>query len=1138
MISKVELPEEVFVWTPHGDLVVPAARDLALVAPTTDRRVDVRELGVRLFEAVFSGGLRQALGDAEARARAQARAGVRIVLRLPPERPELMALPWELMLDAVQGVPMASRRSTPVVREIYRSTRVSEVQMPRELTVLAVVAQVVGLPEVSAARELEAIRRSFSSAEILRGATPSALRRRLKEGPPVHVVHFIGHGTPEGLLLESEDARPAPVFGADELGGLLHGMTQAGPDAESHLRFVVLNACHGAAVGATGAFASLADGLVGQGVAAVVAMQWAIPDDIAVRFADTLYARLAGGDRLEAAVADARAGMGGGVHAACPALYLARTYGVPPGGEAAPTFLHLEPDVSLVGRDAEVTRVMECVGRERSLRAAGPMVCVVTGPPGAGKTALVTHAAHRLGDRFGFARLQLDLGGDFLASDPSRPLVEVLRLVGQPETPSNAGEQHRRLTETLRDRAVLLVLDNVTAARPVEYLLTALGPACAVIVTTQMSLDWRGDVRVLPLAPLGPAEATELFRRTGQLHSVDGADAGLVAQVTSACDGLPLALVVAGRQIAEQTVSLAELAAELGSRPLDLLPQVEAVFSVAYGRLEEAERRCYRALAAAPGSSASPETTATMLHVSVSRARRSLHVLVGRRLVQRTGDGRFQELELLRAHALQVSRTGEVPRRQRAAVVHLAAESARRMLAVDGLPSAARPSADLVLPGGMEPGESRGAFARRTAALDWFESEREPLLAAVQIAAARGWSDLAVQMAVSISPFLSRRSYWLDWQTVAERAAAVAQAAGIDDPELTLSLAHVRYSFGRKAEARALFQRAMTRFQEQDDALGQAAVCALLASLQASQDEPDLALETCARGLALVAAAAPDAGFPRSPVRVEGDLLATQGNVLRGTGRLEEAMGPADAARDRHRRAGDLRAAAQDDLLSANISQALGRAEEAQRLASRGVELARELDDVPLLAEGLRILSYAYGRQGRWAEAVLVCEEGVDLLRRRSADRWALAVERTALALAATGAGRGLDRGLPIVEETIGDFRDMGDGAGEAWGLQIRCRALAQGDRYVEAVEAGERALGLLEALDAPAGLADACLVLGHAHARRGHWGQAAARFRQAAELRTGLSAAARREALDLLAEAEGRLRAEGRGVDGLDVPL
>lgn len=97
------------------------------------------------------------------------------------------------------------------------------------------------------------------------------------------------------LLLEEEDGLARPM-GAEGLAVL---------SGDSGISLAVLNAYETGAR-ASGPFAGIAPALVRAGLPAVVAMQAPMPDASATRFSRTLYAALADGLSLDAAVTEGR----------------------------------------------------------------------------------------------------------------------------------------------------------------------------------------------------------------------------------------------------------------------------------------------------------------------------------------------------------------------------------------------------------------------------------------------------------------------------------------------------------------------------------------------------------------------------------------------------------------------------------------------------------------------------------------------------------------------------------------------------------------------------------------------------------------------------------------------------------------
>lgn len=268
-----------------------------------------REAGAHLFEALFQAGVSKRFERSLGRLSGKDE-GLRVLIEVDPERPETAAiqdLPWECLYDPETGDFLALSRKTPVARSLrVPRERRSALAQEKRLRILALSASPTGYPPLDLERERQNLEKAWKGPIVpLRKTDREEIHRTFRE-TPTHVLHYMGHGTfdratGEGtLLLEGKDGRALPVSGralAEELKRF--------PD----LRLVVLNACHTArSVGDAGPnpFAGIATALVMGGVPAVIAMRQPISDAAAVAFSKTLYERLAEGDRVEEALAEAR----------------------------------------------------------------------------------------------------------------------------------------------------------------------------------------------------------------------------------------------------------------------------------------------------------------------------------------------------------------------------------------------------------------------------------------------------------------------------------------------------------------------------------------------------------------------------------------------------------------------------------------------------------------------------------------------------------------------------------------------------------------------------------------------------------------------------------------------------------------
>jgi CHAT domain len=276
------------------------------------RRVDspelelVRGLGGSLFEALFSGRVRDLYRDSIAVARQEGR-GLRVTLALTGA-PELMHVPWEYLYDDPGFLSISTW--TPVVRylDLPRGRRPLTVTGP--LQILAAVSGPSDVVELDTGREQATLEQALAeltakgALEIhwLQSATLQELQRELRKRDH-HIFHFIGHGGYDSalddgvLLFEDETGRSRRVSGA-QLGTMLAD--------ETTLRLAVLNSCEGARTSSDDPFAGTAASLVHREIPAVVAMQFEITDRAAIVFGGEFYAALADGYPVDSALAEAR----------------------------------------------------------------------------------------------------------------------------------------------------------------------------------------------------------------------------------------------------------------------------------------------------------------------------------------------------------------------------------------------------------------------------------------------------------------------------------------------------------------------------------------------------------------------------------------------------------------------------------------------------------------------------------------------------------------------------------------------------------------------------------------------------------------------------------------------------------------
>ena len=229
----------------------------------------------------------------------------------------------------------------------------------------------------------------------------------------------------------------------------------------------------------------------------------------------------------------------------------------PPAAAAPETNLPLRLS-SFVGRETELGRVVEALGRSR--------LVTLTGPGGSGKTSLAVEAARAAMASYRDGAWFVPLAG---VTDPARVAPAVADALGI----GDRGPQPARelVAAWLAHRRALLVLDNCehlidTCADLVEHLLRSASAGAAILATSRESLGVPGEVQ-LPVPPLAEDDAVSLFAE--RAAAVDpsfvlGPSEEVVRRICRQLDGMPLAIELAAARA--KTLPVAEVAERLGDR--------------------------------------------------------------------------------------------------------------------------------------------------------------------------------------------------------------------------------------------------------------------------------------------------------------------------------------------------------------------------------------------------------------------------------------------------------------------------------------------------------------------------------------------------------------------------------------------
>jgi predicted ATPase/class 3 adenylate cyclase len=416
-----------------------------------------------------------------------------------------------------------------------------------------------------------------------------------------------------------------------------------------------------------------------------------------------------------------------------------------------PTNLPLEPN-AFIGRTRELKEAWSLLAREDA------RLLTLTGTGGAGKTRLALRLASGAVERF-------PNGVFFVSLAPVRDwelvVPSIAQTLGLREQPGETVLE--TLTEYLRDRRVLLLLDNLEQVLPAAPALSGLlgsAPGLNLLVTSRTPLRVAGE-RTYAVPPLVDSESVNLFVERAQAADAEFAvtdeNARAVAEICARLDGLPLAIELAAprvralppaallRRLDDRLKLLTGGAPDLDERQRTLRATIEW----SYDLLPDAERALFAQLSVFVGG--------CRLDAAEALCKGDLDILDGlqslvensllRRRADADGEPRFWMLETIRDYACGLLEAqGDAAEARRRHAEHFVEEAEQLDLE-------------------SRTGDHAGVLAR-------LDEERNNLRAALAWARERGDADLLLRLATALWGFWAARGYIAEGRGVLEEALA------------------------------------------------------------------------------------------------------------------------------------------------------------------------------------------------------------------------------------------------------------------------------------------------------------------------------------------------------------------------------
>jgi DNA-binding SARP family transcriptional activator len=585
-----------------------------------------------------------------------------------------------------------------------------------------------------------------------------------------------------------------------------------------------------------------------------------------------------------------------------------------------------------VGRREELAKLEAVLTRSRMSGPTSPLVLVLTGLVGVGKTELALQWAYSIREQFPDGQLYANLRGysHIGPADSGVVIVDFLEALGTPSDaiPATISARSALLRSVLDDKRILIVLDDARDSSQVRPLLPA-GAQCVLIVTSRHRLTdlvTRSGAYRLVIPPLSPSESESLLSRL--LGNYDAnVEEGLIEALSPISGGVPQAI----RTLAE----LAPLDDSVATSDLlsvgeDDLQTIHGSFMYSYLSLSDGAAKVFRFLGLHPCPDFGLDFAATLGEVGRDEIRQNLAALTSLNLVELSGT-RFKFHPLVRAFAAGCSNIFDSDNVRTTILLRVFDWYLDMTLSVDrALSPKRREDIDIDSTGSIAP-----EFVTSSDAMEWVNVERYNIASLVELAAERGLSH-GWKILRYLRRYIARESPPSDWLNVhAAALRAVLQSGDRDsEAEVRIGLALAHKALDNSDVGFEYFDRALDIYRSTENYRGQFESLTFLAEYHEIRGNHSAAMKCCVDALDL------------QSEEIDQDLRAAAhyqlGVIYSGLERFDDAVYNLNRASetftDERNFTGQLRTLTQLGL----VSRRLGRAKEAMDMLQAAVMLSLE----------------------------------------------------------------------------------------------------------------------------------------------------------------------------------------------------